>query len=203
MTQLRPSRRLILGSAFATALPGSPVPPAAWRRSHGPRARGAHHGALRVGRRSYPATLPLAPARCSDLRRRPPSRHDRADPRQPRPRMRQGDFFMMRRQAAAHLPSPAGAGAATRSVTTPTPPDDAGQLPQATAEADIEAGFRAVDTALYGAYAGARARPSSATPGLAIPLRSIRGSPRDIGIFGADLWPATGMRWRPTSSLPW
>ncbi len=170
MDPFRPSRRLLLG-ALATSLP------AAAHAACGPEALGTARvlpvrttGALRVGRKSYPQTLPLAPGEVVL------TFDDGPHPGTTEPILAALDhecvkatFFMIGRQAASYPALARRVLAAGHTVGhhSNTHPMTLAQLPQAAAEADIEAGFHAVDTALYGSYSGRPRTPFFRFPALA------------------------------------
>jgi peptidoglycan-N-acetylglucosamine deacetylase len=71
------------------------------------------------------------------------------------------------------------------------------RMPAAAAEAEIDRGFAAVDTALYGRFERAPKTPFFRFPGFASsPLLLERLQQRRIVVFGADLWAAD---WNPMS----
>jgi len=206
MTLIRPSRRLILGSALATALP------ALARAACGPDVLGTARvlpvrttGALRVGRKSYPATLPLAPGEVVL------TFDDGPHPGTTEPILEtlarecvKATFFMIGRQAEAHPALARRVLAAGHTVGhhSNTHPMTLAQLPQAAAEADIEAGFRAVDMALYGSYSGRPRTPFFRFPGFGDSNALNQGlAARDIGIFGADLWASDWNEMAPDQQL--
>jgi peptidoglycan/xylan/chitin deacetylase (PgdA/CDA1 family) len=72
------------------------------------------------------------------------------------------------------------------------------RMPIAAAKAEIERGFAAVDTALYGRATGAPATPFFRFPGFASsPALLERLERRGIVVFGADLWASD---WNPMTS---
>jgi peptidoglycan/xylan/chitin deacetylase (PgdA/CDA1 family) len=71
------------------------------------------------------------------------------------------------------------------------------RMPAARAEAEIDRGFAAVDTALYGEFGGAPKTPFFRFPGFAAsPALLERLERRNIVVFGADLWASD---WNPMS----
>jgi peptidoglycan/xylan/chitin deacetylase (PgdA/CDA1 family) len=205
MDPFRPSRRLLLG-ALATSLP------AAASAACGPEALGTARmlpvrttGALRVGRKSYPQTLPLAPGEVVL------TFDDGPHPGTTEPILDalarecvKATFFMIGRQAASYPALARRVLAAGHTVGhhSNTHPMTLAQLPQAAAEADIEAGFRAVDTALYGTYSGRPRTPFFRFPGFGDSAALNQGlAARDIGIFGADLWASDWNEMTPEHQL--
>jgi peptidoglycan-N-acetylglucosamine deacetylase len=72
------------------------------------------------------------------------------------------------------------------------------RMPVAAAEAEIEHGFTAVDTALYGRAVNAPATPFFRFPGFATSAPLLeRLERRGIVVFGADLWASD---WNPMTS---
>ncbi len=147
---------------------------------------------LRVGRKSYPQTLPLGPGEVVL------TFDDGPHPGTTEPILAalaeecvRATFFMIGRQAASY-PALArrvlGAGH-TVGHHSMTHPMTLAQLPQAAAEADIEAGFAAVDKALCGSYAGRPRTPFFRYPGFGDSAALNQGlAARGIGVFGCDLW---------------
>jgi len=69
------------------------------------------------------------------------------------------------------------------------------RMPAAAAEAEIDRGFAAVDTALYGTAGSAPATPFFRFPGFASsPALLDRLERRGVVVFGADLWASD---WNP------
>jgi Polysaccharide deacetylase len=76
------------------------------------------------------------------------------------------------------------------------------RMPAAAAEAEIDRGFAAVDTALYGHPDRPPRTPFFRFPGFASsPPLLDRLEKRGIVVFGADLWRATGTRCRRSRSF--
>lgn len=206
MTQIRPSRRIIIGTALTAGLPG--LAHAACSREALGTARVLAvrtAGALRVGRKSYPGMLPLSPGEVVL------TFDDGPHPGTTEPILEalaqecvKATFFMIGRQAAAHPALARRVLAAGHTVAhhSNTHPMTLAQLPQAVAEADIEAGFRAVDMALYGSYAGRPRTPFFRFPGFGDSPALNQGlAARDIGIFGADLWASDWNEMAPDQQL--
>lgn len=160
---------------------------------------------LRVGRRSYPQTLPLGPGEVVL------TFDDGPHPGTTEPILAalaehcvRATFFMIGRQAAAHPALARRVLAAGHTVGhhSMTHPMTLAQLPQAAAEADIEAGFAAVDRALYGRYAGRPRTPFFRYPGFGDSAPLNQGlAARGIGVFGADLWASDWNQMAPDAQL--
>ncbi len=202
-----PSRRALLGALSLTL-----VPAAAGAASCGPGRLGTTRvlqvstaGGLRVGRRSYPRTLPLEAGEVLL------TFDDGPHPGTTEPILAalavecvKATFFMIGRQAAAHpaLARRVLAEGHTVGHHSNTHPMTLAQLPQAAAEADIEAGFAAVDQALYGRYTGRPRTPFFRYPGFGDSEPLNQGlAARRIGIFGADLWASDWNDMAPDAQL--
>lgn len=160
---------------------------------------------LRVGRRSYPQTLPLGPGEVVL------TFDDGPHPGTTEPILAalaehcvRATFFMIGRQAASNPALARRVLAAGHTVGhhSMTHPMTLAQLPQAAAEADIEAGFAAVDRALYGRYAGRPRTPFFRYPGFGDSAPLNQGlAARGIGVFGADLWASDWNEMAPDAQL--
>lgn len=160
---------------------------------------------LRVGRRSYPQTLPLGPGEVVL------TFDDGPHPGTTEPILAalaehcvRATFFMIGRQAEAHPALARRVLAAGHTVGhhSMTHPMTLAQLPQAAAEADIEAGFAAVDRALYGRYAGRPRTPFFRYPGFGDSAPLNQGlAARGIGVLGADLWASDWNEMTPDAQL--
>lgn len=160
---------------------------------------------LRVGRKSYPRTLPLAPGEVVL------TFDDGPHPGTTEPILAtlaencvRATFFMIGRQAAAHPALARRVLAAGHTVGhhSMTHPMTLAQLPQAAAEADMEAGFAAVDRALYGRYAGRPRTPFFRYPGFGDSAALNQGlAARGIGVFGCDLWASDWNDMAPDAQL--
>ncbi len=205
----RPSRRALLGALSLSALAAGGTARAA---GCGPDTLGTARvipvstaGGLRVGRKSYPRTLPLAPGEVLL------TFDDGPHPGTTEPILAalarecvKATFFMIGRQAAAHpaLARRVLAEGHTVGHHSNTHPMTLAQLPQADAEADIEAGFAAVDRALYGSYSGRPRTPFFRFPGFGDSEPLNQGlAARRIGIFGADLWASDWNDMAPDAQL--
>jgi peptidoglycan/xylan/chitin deacetylase (PgdA/CDA1 family) len=151
----------------------------------------------RVGRKHFPQTLPL-------LRKEVVLTFD--DGPEPGPTARildalgrecvKASFFLLGRNALAHpeLPRRAlaeGHTVAHHSFSHPI----LNRMPLAAAEAEIDRGFAAVDSALYGTAGRAPATPFFRFPGFASsPALLDRLEQRGIVVFGSDLWASD---WNP------
>lgn len=204
----RPSRRAVIGALAAPLL----VPQAA-------AAAGCRHDALGtartlavptaggvfVGRRSYPRTLPLAPGEVVltfDDGPRPGTTDTVLAALAAECAM--ATFFMIGRQAKDHPALARRVLAAGHTVGhhSMTHPMTLADLPLAAAEADIEAGFAAVDRALYGRYAGRPATPFFRFPGFGDSPGLRQGlAARGIAVFGADLWASDWNEMTPSAQL--
>jgi peptidoglycan/xylan/chitin deacetylase (PgdA/CDA1 family) len=160
---------------------------------------------LFVGKRSYPRTLPLEPGEVVltfDDGPHPGTTEailevlDRECVK--------ASFFMVGREAAAHpvLARKVLAHGHTVGHHSMTHPMTLAQLPQAEAEADIEAGFAAVDRALYGRYTGRPRTPFFRFPGFGdSPALNAGLAARGIGVFGCDLWASDWLDMEPEAQL--
>jgi peptidoglycan/xylan/chitin deacetylase (PgdA/CDA1 family) len=151
----------------------------------------------RVGRKHFPQTLPLAPkevvltfddgplpgttARVLDALKRECVR---------------ASFFLLGRNALAHRDLARRELAEGHTVAHHTHIHPLlNRMPVAAAEAEIDHGFAAVDTALYGEAGRAPATPFFRFPGFASsPQLLDRLERRGIVVFGADLWASD---WNP------
>jgi peptidoglycan-N-acetylglucosamine deacetylase len=153
----------------------------------------------RVGRKHFPETLPLAPkevvltfddgplsgttGRVLDALKRECVR---------------ATFFLLGRNAAAHPELARRELAEGHTVAHHTfshPLLD--RMPAAAAGAEIDRGFAAVDTALYGRFDGGPRTPFFRFPGFASsPALLDQLQRRGIVVFGADLWASD---WNPMS----
>jgi len=159
----------------------------------------------RLGRKSYPRTLPLAPGEVVLT-------FDDGPEATQTPRILdalaqecvRATFFMIGRQAAAHpaLARRVLAEGHTVGHHSMTHPMTLAQIPQAAAEADIEAGFAAVDRALYGRYAGRPRIPFFRYPGFGDSAELNQHlAARGIGVFGCDLWASDWNDMAPDAQL--
>jgi peptidoglycan/xylan/chitin deacetylase (PgdA/CDA1 family) len=153
----------------------------------------------RVGRKHFPETLPLAPkevvltfddgplsgttARVLDALKRECVR---------------ASFFLLGRNAAAHPELARRELAEGHTVAHHTFAHPLlGRMPAAAAAAEINRGFAAVDTALYGRAEGGPRTPFFRFPGFASsPALLDQLQQRGIVVFGADLWASD---WNPMS----
>jgi len=155
--------------------------------------------APRVGRKQFPRTLPLAPKEvvltfddgplaASTTRVLDALKHECV----------RAAFFLLGRHAQAQPELTRRELAEGHTVAHHTfshPLLD--RMPLARAEAEIDRGFAAVDTALYGAFSGAPRTPFFRFPGFAAsPALLERLEQRNIVVFGADLWASD---WNPMS----
>ena len=150
-----------------------------------------------VGRKQFPRTLPLAPKEIvltfddGPL----PGTTDRVLNALKHECVR-ATFFMLGRNAAAH-PALArrvlGEGHTVAHHTYKHPLLN--RMPVERAEAEIDRGLDAVETAAYGAPGGPPRTPFFRFPGFASsPALLTRLKERGIAVFGADLWPGD---WNP------
>jgi peptidoglycan-N-acetylglucosamine deacetylase len=149
-------------------------------------------GGLSVGLKSYPRTLALAPgeviltfddgpmpsttARVLDVLKSEGAK---------------ATFFMIGRNAAANPGMARRVAAEGHTVAhhSMTHPWTFRQRSEEAGWADIEAGFRAVDEAAFGAYSGQPRVPFFRYPGFAdTPALNARLAAREIGVFGCDMW---------------
>ncbi|QCK87741.1 polysaccharide deacetylase family protein [Phreatobacter aquaticus] len=193
--QNRVSKRALIGAVSLLATPALALGRTACLSD----ALGTHRvmkidlsGGLRVGRKSFAQTLDLAPREVvltfDDGPHPGPTDHvlDALARECVRAtffligRMAQGAPALARRTLAE------GHTVAHHSMTHPMTLAD---LPLPRALADIEAGFSAVDHALYGQYAGAPRTPFFRFPGFgsSVPLLDHLAG-RGIGVFGCDFW---------------
>jgi peptidoglycan/xylan/chitin deacetylase (PgdA/CDA1 family) len=151
----------------------------------------------RVGRKHFPQTLPLAPkevvltfddgplpgttAQVLDALKRECVR---------------ASFFLLGRNALAHRDLARRTLAEGHTVAHHTHVHPLlNRMPGAAAEAEIDRGFAAVDTVLYGEASRAPATPFFRFPGFASsPQLLERLERRGIAVFGADLWASD---WNP------
>ncbi|QCI69572.1 polysaccharide deacetylase family protein [Phreatobacter stygius] len=149
-------------------------------------------GGLRVGRKSYPRTLPLGPREVvltfDDGPLPGPTDQVLAALKQECVR---ATFFLVGRMAhdAPGLARRILAEGHTVAHHSMTHPMTLAQLPVERARADIEAGFAAVDRALYGTYSGTPRTPFFRYPGFGDSDELNNGlAARGIGVFGCDFW---------------
>jgi peptidoglycan/xylan/chitin deacetylase (PgdA/CDA1 family) len=151
----------------------------------------------RVGRKHFPQTLPLAPkevvltfddgplpgttAQVLDALKRECVR---------------ASFFLLGRNALAHRDLARREIAEGHTVAHHTHVHPLlNRMPAAAAEAEIDRGFAAVDTALYGEASRAPATPFFRFPGFASsPALLDKLERRGVVVFGADLWASD---WNP------
>lgn len=190
-----------LAAGLATGITGAALMPQAARAAAAcrPEALGTTRvlavktaDGLRVGRKSYPATLPLGPREVvltfDDGPLPGPTDHVLAALREECVR---ATFFLVGRMAhsAPALARKILAEGHTVGHHSMTHPMTLAQLPPERARADIEAGFSAVDHALYGSYSGQPRTPFFRFPGFGDSDELNRGlAARGIGIFGCDFW---------------
>jgi peptidoglycan/xylan/chitin deacetylase (PgdA/CDA1 family) len=158
----------------------------------------------RVGRKHFAQTLPLAPkevvltfddgpqpgstARVLDALKR---------------ECANASFFLLGRNALAHRDLARrelaeGHTVAHHSYSHPI----LNRMPVAAAEAEIERGFAAVDTALYGKSDAAPTTPFFRFPGFASsPALLARLERRGIVVFGADMWASDWIPMTPAQQL--
>jgi peptidoglycan/xylan/chitin deacetylase (PgdA/CDA1 family) len=151
----------------------------------------------RVGRKHFPQTLPLLPKEVVltfDDGPEPGSTARVLDAL--KQECVRASFFLLGRNAVAHpgLPKRAlmeGHTVAHHTYSHPL----LSQMPVAAAEAEIDRGFAAVDTVLYGRAGRAPVTPFFRFPGFAssAPLLALLER-RGIVVFGADLWASD---WNP------
>ncbi len=153
----------------------------------------------RVGRKHFPKTLPLGPNEVvltfddgpqpgSTARVLDALKHECV----------KASFFLLGRNAVAHPELARRARAEGHTIAHHTyshPRLD--RMPVAAAAAEIERGFAAVDSVIYGHAEGAPATPFFRFPGFAAsPALLDRLERRAIVVFGADLWASD---WTPMS----
>jgi peptidoglycan/xylan/chitin deacetylase (PgdA/CDA1 family) len=199
--KMRPAIALLLLALTAAAAGGEPAPCPGHADALGTARILAVDAATmpRLGRKHFPQTLALAPkevvltfddgpeagttARVLDALKR---------------ECVQASFFLLGRSALAHPELARRELAEGHTVAHHTfshPLLD--RMPIAAAEAEIDRGFAAVDTALYGRAERAPRTPFFRFPGFASsPALLERLERRGIVVFGADLWASD---WNPMS----
>jgi len=158
----------------------------------------------RVGRKHFPATLPLAPKEVVLTFDDGPWPGTTASVLDALHReCVQATFFLVGQNAAAH-PALArreiaeGHSVAYHTFSHPL----LNRMTAEAAEAEIDRGIAAVDTALYGQHGTAPATPFFRFPGFAsTPQLLERLSQRGIVVFGADLWASDWNPMTPAAEL--
>ncbi len=154
----------------------------------------------RVGRKHFPQTLPLAPKEVVLTFDDGPA--PGTTPRVLEALKREcvrASFFLLGRNALAHRELTRrelaeGHTVAHHSHVHPL----LNRMPAGAAEAEIDRGFAAVDTALYGEAGRAPATPFFRFPGFASsPALLDRLERRGVVVFGADLWASD---WNPMTA---
>jgi peptidoglycan-N-acetylglucosamine deacetylase len=151
----------------------------------------------RVGRKHFPQTLPLAPKEVVlTFDDGPDTRSTGRVLDALKHECVRASFFLLGRSALAHKELARRELAEGHTVAHHTfahPLLD--RMPVAAAEAEIDRGFAAVDTALYGEASRTPATPFFRFPGFASsPALLDRLERRGIVVFGADLWAGD---WKP------
>lgn len=205
-------RRRFLAAAAATGGTLALAPVAARAAACRPDALGtarvlkvATAGGLEVGRKSYPRTLDLRPREVvltfDDGPLPGPTDQVLAALRQECVR---ATFFLVGRMAhgAPALARRILAEGHTVAHHSMTHPMTLGQLPIERAKADMDAGFTAVDQALYGSYSGTPRTPFFRFPGFGdSPALNAWLAGRGIGIFGCDFWISDWNEMTPEAQL--